>query len=185
MSPPDETAPAAPAVRAKVAGRVNAVRARYSGSWLAEIASQLKAVDFVSWTTVFGAGLLWSALPFIILLSSIADQRVDDDLSRHIGLNGHGAHIVETLFRSKPAHSVVPIVTGLLFTVAGVIAVVASMQLLYERLFDLERRGWRGLPRQLGTRPSSSLPWPLKGRSTDRSDARSARSARRSWNLWW
>jgi membrane protein len=40
-------------------------------------------------------------------------------------------------------------VTGLLFTFAGVLAVIASLQVLYERLFDQEHRGWRDLPRYL------------------------------------
>jgi membrane protein len=104
-------------------------------------------LHFFDWTTIFGAELLWSALPFIIVLSSLANTRIDDDLSRHIGLNSRGAHIVETLFRNTPSHAVVPIVTGLLFSFAGIVAVVASLQVVYERLFDLERRGWRDLPR--------------------------------------
>jgi membrane protein len=45
------------------------------------------------------------------------------------------------------AHAVLPIVTGLPFALAGGIAVVASLQTLYERAFDLEHRGWRDLPR--------------------------------------
>ncbi|HUO71653.1 MAG TPA: hypothetical protein VMU39_12840 [Solirubrobacteraceae bacterium] len=40
-----------------------------------------------------------------------------------------------------------PIVTGLLFSFAGRVAVVASLQVVYERLFDQEHRGWRDLPR--------------------------------------
>ena len=127
--------------------RLDAVHARYEGSWVEAIVAQLKAVDFFSWTTIFGAELLWSALPFIILLSSLANERIDDDLSRHIGLNRQGAHIVRGLFRNSPTHAVVPIVTGLLFTLAGVVAVVASLQVLYERVFDQEHRGWRDIPR--------------------------------------
>ena len=108
---------------------------------------QLKALHFFDWTTIFGAELLWAALPFIIVLSSVANTRVDDDLSRHIGLNSRGAHIVETLFRNTPSHAVVPIVTGLLFSFAGIVAVVASLQVVYERIFDQEHRGRRNLPR--------------------------------------
>jgi membrane protein len=108
---------------------------------------QLKALDAFNWTTIFGAELLWSALPFIILLSSLANERIDDDLSRHIGLNGQGAHIVRTLFRSAPSHAIVPILTGLIFAFAGVVAVVNSLQVLYERVFHEARRGWRDLPR--------------------------------------
>jgi membrane protein len=126
---------------------LNATRVRYQGSWIQAIVAQLKALHFFEWTTMFGAELLWSALPFIILLSSLANERIDDDLSRHVGLNGHGAQILRSLFRNSPTHAVVPIATGLLFTLAGVIAVVSSLQVLYERAFDQMHRGWRDLPR--------------------------------------
>jgi membrane protein len=126
-----------------------AVRGRYEGSWGEDILIQLKALHFFDWTTIFGAELLWSALPFIIVLSSVANTRIDDQLSSHIGLNSRAAHIVETLFRSSPSHAVVPIVTGLLFSFAGVVALVASLQVVYERLFDQEQRGWHDLPRYL------------------------------------
>jgi len=87
---------------------------------LKTLVTQLMALHFFDWTTIFGAELLWSALPFIIVLSSLADTRIDDDLSRHIGLNSRGAHIVETLFRNSPSHAVLAIVAGLLVSFAGV-----------------------------------------------------------------
>jgi membrane protein len=92
------------------------------------------------------AELLWSALPFIIVLSSFADTRIDDDLSRHIGLSSRGAHIVQTMFRHAPAHATIAILSGLLFSFAGSIAVVSSLQILYERVFGLEHHG-RNYPR--------------------------------------
>jgi hypothetical protein len=66
-----------------VGRQLDAMRARYERSWIKDVITQLRALDFLSWTTIFGAELLWSALPFIILLSSLADERIDDDLSRH------------------------------------------------------------------------------------------------------
>lgn len=132
------------------AGRyVAAARSRYEGSWVQDVGVQLKDLHFFDWTLIFAAELLWSALPFIIVLSSLANHRVDGDLSRHIGLDSRGAHIVSTLFRGTPAHAVIPILTGLLFSFAGVVSVVASLQALYERLYCQERRGWRDLPRYL------------------------------------
>ncbi len=125
----------------------DAARARYQRSWVGDVVAQLKALHFFDWTTIFGAELLWSALPFVILLSSLANERIDDDLSRHIGLNSQGAHIVHSLFRSTPSHAIEPIVTGLLFSLAGIIAVVSSLQVIYERLFEQEHRGWRDIPR--------------------------------------
>ena len=65
-----------------------------------DLRARLKALDLVNWTTVFGAELLSSVLPLLILLSSLANERVDDDVSRHIGVNAEGAHIVRGLFRN-------------------------------------------------------------------------------------
>ncbi len=95
---------------------------------------------------MFGAELLWSVLPLLILLSSLANERVDDDLSRHIGVNGQGAHIVSEPFRSSPTLSLVPILTGLIFAFASTIALAGSLQVLYERAFDIEQRKWRDIP---------------------------------------
>jgi hypothetical protein len=52
---------------------------------------------------LFGAALLICVLPFVIVLSSLPNHRIDTDLSRHIGLNRQGAMIVSQLFRSSPA----------------------------------------------------------------------------------
>jgi membrane protein len=126
--------------------QLDAARGRYEGSLVQAIAAQLKALHIFDWTTIFGAELLWSALPFVILLSSLANERIDDDLSRHIGLNREGARIVQHLFRHSPAHATIAILTGLAFSLAGSIAVVSSLQLLYERVFDQQHRA-RDFPR--------------------------------------
>lgn len=133
--------------RSRARQQLAAARNRYEGSWVQDLRARLKALDLVNWTTVFGAELLWSVLPLLILLSSLANERVDDDVSRHIGVNGQGAHIVRELFRNSPTLSLVPVLTGLIFALAGTIAVVGSMQLLYERAFDIEPRKWRDIPR--------------------------------------
>jgi membrane protein len=127
--------------------RFDAARGRYEGSWAQDVSAHLKDLRFVDWTMIFGAELLWSALPFMIILGSLANRHVDSDLSRHIGLDSQGAHIVHSLFRSSPSHAVLAIVTGLIFSFAGVVAVVASLQVLYERAFDQDPRGWRDFPR--------------------------------------
>jgi membrane protein len=127
----------------------DAIHSRYADSWIEELFAHLRAVDFVDRTTVIGAELLWSALPFVLLLSSLANERVDDEISRHIGLNAQGAHIVRGLFRSHPAHDLVPIATALLITFAGVVSVVQSVQVVYERLYGRDHHGWRDLPRYI------------------------------------
>lgn len=127
--------------------RVEAARERFERTWLDDLIKQVRALDMFGWTAEFGAEMLWSLLPLLILLSSLADVRIDDDLSRHIGLDNQGARIVSGLFRSSPSHAFIPIATGLLISFAGTIAVIQTMQVLYERVFELEPRGWRDLPR--------------------------------------
>jgi membrane protein len=124
-----------------------AARRGYEGSWVQDLAARLVTLEFGNWIILFGASLLLAVLPLIILLSSIADERIDDDLSRHLGLNAKGAHIIEGLFRKTPTHSVAPIVLGVLIGLAGTIAVASSLQVIYERAFDQEHRGWRDFPR--------------------------------------
>ena len=133
--------------RGRARERLADARSRYEGSWLADFVGQLKALDLGKWTTVFGAELLWSVLPLLILLSSLANKRIDDDLSRHIGVTGQGIYVFRALFRHSPTFAIAPIVTGLLFTFVGTVSIVHSIQDLYERVFDQEHRGWRDIPR--------------------------------------
>jgi membrane protein len=128
---------------------VNAARNRFEGSAAQDFVKRLGAVDFVSAIILFGASLLLSALPFVILLSSIANHRIDTDLSRHIGLNHEGAEIVSELFRASPAHSVVALVTALVVAAAGTMSVAGSLQVIYEQVFGQPHRGWRDVLRFL------------------------------------
>src|SRR3974390_1831170 len=59
-------------------------RRRFEGSWLQEVLARLKAADFGNSIVLFGAALLLCLLPLVILLGAVANERVDDDLSRHI-----------------------------------------------------------------------------------------------------
>src|SRR6476620_6145405 len=116
----------------RVVGRIfAAVRGRYDGSWVQGLTERINALDFGNWIILFGASLLLTVLPLIILLSSLANERIDDDLSRHIGLNAKGAQIIEGLFRKTPAHSAAPIILGVIIGFAGTMAVAGSLQVIY------------------------------------------------------
>ena len=123
------------------------MRVRFEGSAALIFLRRLGALDFVNSIVLFGASLLLSVLPFIILLSSLANHRIDTDLSRRIGLNAQGARIVSQPFRSSPAHSAAPIVTALILAAAGTMAVAGSLQVIYERVFGQQHRGWRDVLR--------------------------------------
>jgi membrane protein len=129
--------------RRVVAGVSRAVR----GSWLEELFAKLKAVAFGDVIVVMGATLVLSALPLLILVSSLANHRIEDDLSRHIGLDARGARIVEGLFRTSSAHSAGSVALGIIVAFAGTTAFVGSLQAVYEKVFGVEPYGWRHLPR--------------------------------------
>jgi len=104
---------------------------------------RLGAIDFVSEAMLFGAGLLISVVPFLILLSAFASERVDDDIALHIGLDHQAANIVTHLFKNASPTVSAATVTSLLFVVAGTIAVVSSLLEIYEKVFDQPHRGRR------------------------------------------
>jgi membrane protein len=118
-------------------------RRRYEGSFAHEVASGLSAADFGNKIILFGACVLLSVLPLVIILGAFAGTRVDDDIARHLGLNRAGAVIVEGLFHSAPAAFDFAVIFSLILSIAGTIAVAASVQSIYEGAFELPHH--RGL----------------------------------------
>ena len=104
---------------------------------------QLKAIDFTDQVMLFGAGLLVSLLPFLILLSAFASHRVGDDIALRLGLNQRASGIVADLLTSAPASLNFATATSLLFVAAGSLAVAGSLQQIYEKVFRQEHRGLR------------------------------------------
>jgi membrane protein len=126
---------------------VAAARDRYEGSLAQGFVMQLRAIDFSDQVMLFGAGLLVSALPFLILLSAFASNRVDDDISLRLGLDRRASGIMTHLFTSAPATLNVATATSLLFVTAGTLAVAGSLQQIYEKVFHQDHHGLRGLYR--------------------------------------
>jgi membrane protein len=126
---------------------VAAARDRFDGSLAQSFLIRLKTLDFASQAMLFGAGLLVSLLPFVILLSAFASQRVDDDISLRLGLDPRAAGIVDHLFTSAPASLNAATATSLVFLIAGILAVAGSLQQIYEKVFGQDHRGIRDLYR--------------------------------------
>jgi len=125
-------------------------RDRFDGSLAQSFLARLKALDFADQAMLFGAGLLVSLLPFVILLSAFASQRIDDDISLRLGLDRRAAGIVDHLFTSAPAKLNAATATSLVFLVFlvfGMLAVASSLQQIYEKVFRQDRRGLRDLGR--------------------------------------
>ena len=118
-------------------------RDRFDGSLTQRFLARLKALDFADQAMLFGAGLLVSLLPFVILLSAFASQRVDDDISLRLGLDRRAAGIMDHLFTSAPATLNAATTTSLIFLIAGMLAVASSLQQIYEKVFRQDHRGAR------------------------------------------
>jgi membrane protein len=125
------------------------VTRRYEGSFAQRLFSRLNALDFMNQAILFGAGVLLSLLPFLVLLSAFADERIDDDLALHLGLDHRAATIVSHLFNHHGAKWNQATAISLVVMVAGTITVVSALQEIYEKAFEQPRRGMRDLPRFL------------------------------------
>jgi membrane protein len=125
-------------------------RGRFEGSLAQRFLQRLTALDFADQAMLFGAGLLASLLPFVILLSAFASQRIDDDISLRLGLDRKAAGIMDRLFAAAPATLNVATATSLIFLVFGMLAVASSLQQIYEKVFGQDHHGgWRDLWRLL------------------------------------
>jgi membrane protein len=137
----DAADPDAPTDQESV-GRTGRWRQRYEGSAVQDFFHRLGTVNFGDQIILFGAALLLSVLPLVILLSAYASHRVDNDIVGHLGLDNQGARIVEGLFRSDNVSFNLGIMVSLLLGIAGTVAVARSVQLIYEKSFEQpEARG--------------------------------------------
>jgi membrane protein len=121
-------------------------RARYEGSFAQDFARGLGAVDFGDRIIIFGACLLVSVLPLIIVLSAYAGHHIEDDIAQHLGLSTQGDHVVEGLFQASVTGFDLAIFVGLVLSFAGTIAVARSVEVIYERAFQhpplAPAKGW-------------------------------------------
>jgi membrane protein len=129
--------------RSAVGNALSAARVRFEGSLAGSFIRQLRTLDFANQAVLFGAGLLVSLLPFVILLSAFASQRVDDDISLRLGLDRRAAGIVDHLITSAPATVNAATITSLIFVTFGMLAVASSLQQIYEKAFGQDHRGLR------------------------------------------
>lgn len=130
-------------------GASTAKRGWLEGTLAGDAVRELRELDVVNQAVLFGAGLLVSLLPFLILLSAFASAQVDDGIALRLGLDHRAATIVSHLFTVSSASLNAATFTSLLFVFAGTLAVASSLQQIYEKAFHQDHRGLRDLPRLL------------------------------------
>jgi len=127
----------------------DAVKGKLSGSSAEHLWRRLDAVEFMNRGLIFAATLLLCFFPFFIVLNALAGRSAVKSLSLHFGLTTQAAGDLSHLFTSSTRTS--SAVTGFawVFFVLGGIAAAMAVQELYERAFDLQRRGMKDVGRQV------------------------------------
>jgi hypothetical protein len=101
-----------PASRSAVGNVLSAARVRCGGSLAGSFIRQLRALDFADPAMLFGAGLLVSLLPFVILLSAFAASASMMTSPLRLGLDHQAARIVDHLITSAFVVSFIPVHGG-------------------------------------------------------------------------
>lgn len=114
------------------------VRARLRQAASSPLVTQLRGLDLFTRITVFGATFLLSALPCMVLVSSLADRRIEDDVTSHLGLDRQARAVVAGLFQNAHSRSTSALVLALLLSVAGSLEVAGLVQSSYEQVLHLE-----------------------------------------------
>ena len=122
---------------------------KYSGSSADVLWRRLNSVDFLNQGMIFAGTLLLCAFPLLIVANSLAGRSTASGLARRLGLNRQAADDVGHLFTSS--HATDASVTGVawVFLILSGFAVAASLQGLYQRIFGLDSRTTRDMPRSL------------------------------------
>lgn len=123
---------------------------KYSGSSAEYLYGRLNALDFINQGMLFAATLLLCFLPFLIVVTALAGRSASTGIGQRLGLNKQAAAHFSHLFASPGATQAAVVgTTSMVFFVVGGIAVASTLQGLYEQVFDLGHRGWKGVPHQL------------------------------------
>jgi len=123
---------------------------RYAGSSAEYLQRRLTGLDLINQGMLFAATLLLCALPFLIVVTALAGKSSAAAIGRRMGLDRQATAVFGHLFASPSATQAAVVGTAsMVFFVLGGIVIASTLEALYERVFDVSRRGIKGLPRQL------------------------------------
>src|SRR3974377_1947233 len=114
-----DASPSMQTPRSEQAKKARSVRDRYEGSSVQEFVRTISKVDFGNEIILFGSAILLSVVPIIILLSSLASTRIDDDVARNMGLDRRGAQYIARLFTAPRSGTGTEIAIGFGVAVGG------------------------------------------------------------------
>jgi membrane protein len=138
-----------PGIRRRIQRGIEAGKEKYSGSPADYLWRRLNTVDFMSQAMIFAATLLLCAFPFLIIVSALGGRSSVHELGRRLGLNHQAASDLGHLFASSAATSRAVTGAAWVFFILSGIAAAGALQGLYQRIFGLDHRVTRDMPRTL------------------------------------
>jgi membrane protein len=129
---------------------------------------RLQAADVISGGILFAAVLFLTFVPFILVIESLFGRNHVAAFTARYGLTGQAARAIEQAFTSPSSTAAALSELSWVFVILGGIGAAAAIQELYERIFEIEGRGFRHTPQRvvwlaaaLGVTLASdwTLPW--------------------------
>jgi len=113
------------------------------------LARRLQTADVINRGLLFAAVLLLCFLPFLLILQSLAGRTRASGIIMRFGLTNEAAHAVRQVLTSPSTTS--SAIDGLswVFFIVGGIAAAAAIQELYERVFEVQGRGFKDTPQRI------------------------------------
>jgi len=128
---------------------IEAGKKKYSGSSADVLWRRLNSVDFLNQAMVFAGTLLLCAFPLFIVAAALEGRSAARGLGRRLGLNPQAAGDLGHLFASSHATLASVTVFAWIFLLLSGYAVAASLQGLYLKVFGLDSKTTRDMPRAL------------------------------------
>jgi membrane protein len=114
-----------------------------------DLARRLHTADVIDRGMLFAAVLLLCFIPFLLVLQSLAGRTRASGFIMRFGLTGEAAHAVRQALTSPSTTSAAIDGLSWVFFIVGGIAAGAAIQELYERVFEVQGRGFRDLPQRM------------------------------------
>jgi membrane protein len=114
-----------------------------------DLARRLHTADVIDRGLLFAAVLLLCFIPFLLVLQSLAGRNRASGFIMRFGLTGEAAHAVRQALTSPSTTSAAIDGLSWVFFIVGGIAAAAAIQELYERVFEVQGRGFRDMPQRI------------------------------------
>jgi membrane protein len=110
---------------------------------------RFQSADVINRGLLFSAILLLCFVPFLLVLQSLAGRNQASGFIKRFGLTPAAAHAVRQAVTSPSSISAGIDALSWVFLIVGLIAAAAAIQELYERVFEIQGRGFKDTPWRL------------------------------------